>query len=229
MDLVKLVIGVKRRVFRVNDSQSAAADAEYKAKRPGALEAGRFTCIHCGYQSRTSTEIHHWDDDHRNNNDENLRCVCKVCHPHHHVGQASLDASASQVSEHLGKKTYMCALPEMSAAEFGLFQRAIGVALTDPSSSIVAVEILKRLGERAKAVKGTWTTLWPADFAAGMSNLPDNHYSNREAAVQDLRLLFHVDVLRQIGQETKTEHQSIPLSAWSKVARDVGSKVARAE
>ena len=229
MQLVKLVIGIKRRIFRVDDKQSAAADSEYHAKRPQALKAGRFTCIHCGYTSQNSTEIHHWDDNHHNNSEDNLRCNCKMCHPHHHVGQASLDAAASQVSEHLGKKTYMAVVPEMSAAEFALFQRALGVALLDPNTKNIANEILKRLGDRAKAVKGTWGTLWPADFAAAMSNLSDNEYDSRESVVQDLALLFHVDILRQIGSETLKEQTAMPVSVWSKVANDVRAKVSHAD
>src|SRR3989344_4737634 len=141
----KLVIGIKRMRFRANDARRKAADAEYRAIRPGFIEQSNGRCRYCNYSSKKHNEVHHLDDDHHNNDRSNFAIACRACHPYQHIGEPS--KAGDLAGEGLGSATLLAAIPEISAQDLNHLQRAIGAALLDPKEEHAARAILEHLVE----------------------------------------------------------------------------------
>jgi len=217
--MLKLVFGVKRHAFRDNDPRAALADSEYKAKRPGALKRQRHKCAHCDHVSLVHNQIHHANDRHDDNSDENLVCNCELCHPYHHVGELS-QRSASE-SEGTGKQSLVALIPEITPQDLNNIQRAIAFALNDPAEAPIARKILNKLATRASEVRAGWGTAAPADFALVMTKLTDEEYRNREDNLEGLRLVFSPDLLKNFGAKWKDDVASMPVASWEKIAASV--------
>lgn len=217
--LLSLVLGIKRLRFRENDPRRTRADAEFSAKRSGVLSKHQYTCQACGYVSKESAhlDVHHVDDNHHNNEDANLAPACHTCHPYQHVGE--LVRRTDIGGEGLGKSTLIAAIPEVSALDLNLLQRALGAALLDEEEAPIARQVITHLAERASWVKAEFGTFKPADFAGAFAALSDEQYAARQEAVFDLRLLFNEDTLMKLGREMARDCPSMPLQAWPDVAR----------
>jgi intracellular multiplication protein IcmJ len=214
-----LLLGVIRdaRYYRGNNASRERADAEYKARRPAAMAAGKYKCVYCGHQSQKN-ECHHDDGNHANNSPENFRVVDTLCHAYHHLGQRA--ASERNAADNLGDRTIVAAIPEISAEDLNLLQRAAGAALLDEKEAPVARQILQRLAKRAKPVGEAFNTFMPGDFAAAMVKLDDVAYQHRGTVIGPLRMLFHEDLLKNQGQKFKEDFPAVPVSTWDGIAAD---------
>jgi len=226
--MLSLLLGVKRSRFREDDPRRGKADAEFSAKRPGVLAMHNYACAACRYESKQSghMDVHHLDDDHHNNDEKNLAPACHTCHPYQHVGE--LVRRADVGGEGLGKATLIAAIPEISASDLNLLQRAIGVALLDEKEAPVARKMIERLAERPYWVKAEFGTYKPGDFAAAMSDkvLSDAEYAARPDAIFDLRLLFNEETLKRLGREMSLDYPTMPVESWPEVASGVERKSA---
>lgn len=98
-----LILSVKRSTWRCHDERASEADADYQAARPRVLRRDSFTCRFCRFSVRPTRdadlakwsleysgflEVHHINDDHHDNRDENLVTVCPFCHQVFHAGNA---------------------------------------------------------------------------------------------------------------------------------------------
>lgn len=222
--MLSLLLGIKRSRFRENDSRRTRADAEFAAKRPGALRRHNYTCQGCNYESKQGghLDVHHLDDDHHNNADENLAPACHTCHPYQHTGE--LVRRVDVGGEGLGKATLIAAIPELTPADLNLLQRAIGVALLDEKEAPIARQMIELLAERALWVKAEFGTFKPADFAAAFFALKDDEYAARGDAISDLRLLFNEDTTKKLGKQFTVDYPTMPMASWPEVARGVSRK-----
>lgn len=224
--MLKLILSIKRSTFRENDPRASKANAEAKAKRPLALARGNYKCQGCGYTTSSAEpkmDIHHKDDDHHNNSDENLVCACHACHAYQHVGQVG---GKDSPGEDLGDKTILAEVPELSAADFNLLQRAIGAALNDPKEAVMAERLLNVLAERIKPVVADFRTCEPIKFAQAMAQLSPQEYESREEVVKDLRLIFKTTKLKDFGGEFLADNPSMPVESWEAIERSVMSRKA---
>lgn len=219
--MLSLIFGVKRRKLRVNDSRSVKADAELAAKRSGVLAGNGYKCQACSYASRTTghLDVQHVDDDHQNFDPKNLSVACHTCHPYQHVGETVRRADIP--GEGLGRVTLVAAIPEISASDLNLLQRAIGMALLDEDEAPIARKMIVQLSERAKWVKGEFGTYWPKDFGAALEKLTDEEYLHRQESISDLRLLFNEETLRKLGKEMMLDYPSMPVNTWPEVNQSV--------
>lgn len=213
-----LILGIKRKRARQSDAQADAADAALKAKRPGVLNRQRNTCQGCGYVGKQAVhlDVHHVDDDHQNNADENLALACHTCHPYQHIGELAKRTDA--FGEGLGEQTRIATVPEISASDLNLLMRAMGVALNDPEEAKVAKRVLEVLARRMTVTKHTFGTYLPKDFAAGMAQLEHDQYMARSDVLRDQRLVFRDVLLQKFGTEFAADHPTLPLKAWSSVS-----------
>lgn len=97
-----LTLSAKDAVWREADPMSWEADAAFEAVRAPVLGGrstaqGILSCEGCDATTRIGDtakqgyfELHHRDDDHRNNRKENLAVVCPFCHQVHHMGFACM-------------------------------------------------------------------------------------------------------------------------------------------
>lgn len=86
-DNLKLVLGVKRRLSRMNDASADTAEQNFENSRSIIIKRDKWVCKCCGARTvETETakqgyfEIHHIDDNHHNNNPSNLALLCPLCH-----------------------------------------------------------------------------------------------------------------------------------------------------
>src|SRR5260363_247769 len=150
-----LVFSVNRKVWRQDDAGMESADAEYKAKRPVVLAKGDDRCVFCGFRSK-HTEVHHCNDDHTDNRDENLAIADPLCHGTQHIGQVG--------SQRHGVLIYFEDFPH---AEFNHLQRTIAVALEIGSEAEKreALALLQHLDSHAEWIASAWGSAHPSDFA----------------------------------------------------------------
>jgi intracellular multiplication protein IcmJ len=222
--LRNIVMGVIRDAsfYRPNNPLRERADAEYKAVRPAFIKKRDHKCEFCGFQSPKYIECHHSDGNHSNNAESNFVAADTLCHAYHHIGQHG--GRVRFGADALRGVTLCAAVPEVSIADMNLLQRAIGAALLDESSASEAREILKALVSRREPVREAFESFLPEDFAAAMMSMSADAYSNREVVMGDLRLIFHVDVLKHEGQRFLEENASLPISTWDSIARNAHSQ-----
>jgi hypothetical protein len=103
--LPPLILGVKRSTWRMHDPSAEDADAEFEVIKKKVLVRDKYTCQYCRMRTLREEdqkkngvfhkgrfagyfEVHHKDDDHRNNDPDNLLTVCPFCHSVFHCGNA---------------------------------------------------------------------------------------------------------------------------------------------
>lgn len=199
------------------------------------LAASNHVCEACGYESKpdlnskSNLGVYHLDDNHENNDAENLCPACSTCHPYQHVGE-SLKGDVKSISpENMGKITRIAVIPELSARDLNLLQRAIGVALLDESEAPMAKKMMSILIKRQTFAKAEFDSFWPVDFGNAMVGLTDEEYAERTDAMPDLRILFNEDALRSFGAEMLADYPTMPLRSWEQVVESVGRKSQRLE
>jgi len=94
--LPDLIMSAKRSVWRMHD-HAGEADKQFANTRIGSLEAANYTCEFCGFQSSKYQEVHHLDDDHKNNDPRNHGCACPLCHQIFHIGLAGMKSGGELV------------------------------------------------------------------------------------------------------------------------------------
>lgn len=218
MGAIALLLGVIRNpaFYRANSATRAKADAEYRAVRGQSMAAGKYRCIYCGWVSQKSNECHHLDGNHANNAPSNHAVVDSLCHAYHHLGQRA--ASERFAADNLGEQTVLAAVPELSAEDMNLLQRAAGAALLDEQEAPRAREVLRRLARRHECVEQAFGTFRPGDFAAAMVKIDEAAYQHRESVIGRLRMLFHDEVLKNEGRKFKEDFPALPVSTWGRIA-----------
>ena len=231
----RLIIGIKRKVHRQKDGDAKIqqAEAALKSQRKGALEKSNYRCIYCGFRSLKYNEVHHLDDDHHNSTPENMACICKLCHPYHHVGEAARRGKPTGIEEsHLGvqKAIGLIRVPNdhaIPAQDLNHLQRAIAIAMSDPKEAEMAGKVYGLLStpelfqdlatalygpenvaggtdENGKPKKGI-TGVNPVDMAAALSYLTEDEYKERAPVLAPLRVLYHPNRLIEWGRGWKAE------------------------
>jgi len=211
-----IVFSVKRQVWRKNDEHMEAADTEYKAKRDSRLAKGQFQCVFCGFRSK-HTEIHHSNDNHADNRDENLVIADPLCHGTQHIGQVG--------SKRHGIFIHVEALPQ---AELNHLQRTIAVVLetgTD-SEKAEASALLQHLASRGELVVREWGSANPSDFANALLRLDSAGFEKRQSAFAGLGLLYRpVRFLEYVGRWAEELYRTLPTNTWQRIyERAVGTR-----
>lgn len=225
MTKAPLLVGIKRGIHRRDDAFSASADAAFEPVRGKALESARYRCVRCGLESvaapapkrrSSALQVHHLDDDHHNNAPENLAAFCDLDHAVHHIG-----CDAPTTGGHFGwaSKMRIAHIPGLTSEEVNLFQRAIGAALADPGLKEIAQEMLSLLGVMTLPVTDIYASAKSKDFAAAMAAMTDAEYEERK--VDNLRVLFHPDILRAAGAQMVADQPLLATRSWSSVV-DLG-------
>ncbi|SOZ17256.1 HNH endonuclease [Cupriavidus taiwanensis] len=211
-----IVFSVKRHLWRKNDDNMEAADAEYRAKRESRLQKGNYQCVFCGFRSK-HTEIHHKNDNHADNRSENLIVADPLCHGTQHIGQVG--------SKRHGLMIEVGGLPQ---AELNHLQRTIAVVLeigTDAEKR-EASTLLQHLASRGELVIKVWGSANPSDFANAMLELKDHEMEKRESAFAGLGMLYRPSrFVEYIGRWIDELYKSLPTNTWQRIHdRAVGNQ-----
>jgi len=238
-DLPALVMSAKRLVWRMHDHADEADKMFFKIRRP-VLEAFDYTCPYCGHQAEKYQEVHHQDDDHKNNSPRNLACTCPLCHQVFHTGLAGMREGA-----------VLAYVPELTQAELNhlcliiwLLTEVEGNRYADQQESLR----FSRLAARAKDIEGQLSlrhgavllklrtalqgTGFPEELAQKIKlsylsptlisnilmSLDDETYARRGELLGGLRLLPRPARFRpQIAYWADEQDKAMPPFAWHKL------------
>ncbi len=203
-----LVFSVKRKVWRQDDADMEPAHAEYKAKRPVVLAKGDYRCVFCGFRSK-HTEVHHCNDDHADNRDENLAIADPLCHGTQHIGQVG--------SQQHGVLIYF---EDFAHAEFNHLQRTLAVALEigNEAEKREAHALLQHLASRAEQIASAWGSAHPSDFANALLGLNETAFEQRGSSLVHIRLLYKPARLSSVmGRWVDESYASLPVDTWERI------------
>ncbi len=177
------VFGVKRTVWRKDDEHADVADAGFTTVRTEVLQRDNYTCRFCGFKAGKYQEVHHIDDNHKNNDPQNLLTVCNLCHQVHHLGMCAMRNGG-----------FIAAIPELTQTEVNNLVRAIHVAeyvadaaVRDKLKSLFAIFQFRGC-DTLKALYGVDISN-PYALAETLSTCPDDIYAKRAELFAPLRLV----------------------------------------
>lgn len=211
--LEPLVLSVKRGRFRFDDPNANASDAAFKQIRPQILRRDKFTCCFCGFRAPKYQEVHHRNDDHDENTEQNLVTACVLCHMTHHIGFA-------------GQKQRGCLIyldPEIGCTQAGLNNLVrglwIGARSREKEVQVHSISLLSRMlkaSVSARRMIGTSDATVLGDYLLG---LPDREYARRAEALSGIYLLpLKEGYEKHIEYWDKGVFNSIPARTWPQLA-----------
>lgn len=234
--LPELVMSAKRSVWRMHD-HADDSDKIFRQIRLPILSAGNYTCCFCGHKSDKYQEVHHGDDDHKNNSPSNLHLSCPLCHQVFHLGLAGMKEGGDLVY-----------LPELTQAELNQLALVIWlVSVADPSQFKDAQQamLFTRLAGRAKTLEGMLgnrrgtvllrlkaalkETQFPAEYidkiklshlsptllSNALMGLSDDLYAKRADLLGGLRLYPNATRFRErIAHWSEEQSAVLPIPAW---------------
>lgn len=240
--LPPLVMSAKRAVWRMHDHANEADKAFAKVRRP-VLEAYDYRCPYCGHQAEKYQEVHHKDDDHKNNSPDNLACDCPLCHQVFHIGLAGMREGAvlAYVPELTqAELNHLCLmiwlLTEVKSDRYANHPESVRITrlvsrakeidaqlwIRNGAVLLIMQAALKDVGfpeEMAKKVKLSYIS--PTLLANVLMNLDDDTYARRGELLGGLRLLPRPVPFRpQIEYWAGEQDKSMPPFAWHKLVED---------
>jgi intracellular multiplication protein IcmJ len=138
-----LVMSAKRSVWRMNDHGGEGADKDFQRLRSAILDACGGRCEFCQVAFARYQEVHHGDDDHRNNARENLFGACPLCHQVFHIGLAGMTDGA-----------YIIYAPELTQAEVNQVSLLIWIVDSTSDSAVTGDHLFKRIRASAQKLRG---------------------------------------------------------------------------
>lgn len=161
------VMGVKRRLWRMDDEHAPESDQLFMAKKQHVLQRDNYACCYCDFMCISYLEVHHRDNDHSNNDDNNLETACNLCHQVFHIGFAALRGTC-----------YLAYIPELTQTEvIHLVRQAImlpivnGEGYADQAKSLLAI-FESRSDYIRQQMRSDLAT--PATLAQFLSEYPEN-------------------------------------------------------
>lgn len=234
-----LVMSAKRSVWRMHD-HADEADKVFRQMRKSILDAFENKCVYCTHLSAKYQEVHHGDDDHKNNKPENLWCTCPLCHQVFHMGLAGMKDGADIVY-----------VPELSQAEVNQLALVIWLVteteegrFKDPQEKLY----FSRLAGRAKTIQGMLENrrgtvqlklkaalketrfppelidkiklshLTPTLFSNVLMSLDDETYEKRASLLGGLRMLPKPARFRErIAHWSSEQDAVLPVPSWDRL------------
>lgn len=217
--MTELIPGVSRNVWRDNDPQAVAADAEYRAKRPSALARHRHTCQSCAVQSGDGMEVHHQDCNHANNSEENLQPACVFCHPVNHIGELAGRYTRVDQSEVAGMAVRLSYLPDLKQSDLSHLLRTIGHVLNNGSEEQKqhAAALFDQLTGYARYIESAWGTSKASHFAIALRESSANAYAGRGVTMAGVRVVFSLEAVKRLAARFSKEFATLPIPSWESI------------
>jgi hypothetical protein len=154
------------------------ADKTFQVVRKEVLVRDDHTCLGCGVTMRKYLEVHHIDDDHKNNDYANLATLCPVCHSCFHIGRAGI-----------AEEGLLVWLPHVPQFRLNAFAYAVHVAMRsdDPTVKSLAVGVQKTILRTQDIVLERIGNTSPTTLANTLMSLGEKDYQNRNALLGGLR------------------------------------------
>jgi len=217
----------------MDDHGGEGADKEFARVRASILDACGGVCEFCTLTSGKYQEVHHGDDNHRNNKAENLFGSCPLCHQVFHLGLAGMrdggtviyapEFTQAEINQIALLIWTIDATKDAVSNEMPLFKR-IHAAASKLSGELenrrgtVLLRLNKYLKENKlipEGMKPALSHFSPSLFANILMSLDDETYDKRADLLGGLRLLprktrFANRVVHWRDEQSKT----MPIKDW---------------
>ena len=206
----KIILSVKRGMFRVDDPESEMSDREFKKVRSDVLKRDKNTCQYCGFESSKFQEVHHIDDNHANNDMSNLITTCSLCHMCHHIGYAGVE-----------RKGWMIWLdPELgfSQSDLNSLIRQAWIAETSDNKEIkfACQSLCSKLQSQIISATRRLGDADPAMLGSHMMKLNEEQYSRRSQVLKGIYFLPRKEGFkRQFEYWASVQNKNNPTSKWA--------------
>lgn len=225
-----LILSSNRKSWKMSSTHGTAFDKEYKDNNGNAgknktkwdeiWSRDKYKCYFCGFESKKHQEIHHLNDDHKDNSSDNLVTICPLCHQSFHL---------DTVSNTNGGKIIW--LPEFSQQELNYLSRAIFIAIDQAekyeSENVEILGFMKiarmlenSLTERSLVVEQQIQNgaSDPSIFANALINMNDKQYEKRFTFLKPFKLLsFKSRFPIQTKYWKNNTFKDIPVETWEKL------------
>jgi intracellular multiplication protein IcmJ len=174
---MRLMIGSKRGRWRANQGVESA-DRDFAMLKPKAVARDKGACVFCGVKIK-GMHVHHINDNHEDNRQENFATVDDLCHAVNHVGL-------------LGKSGSIVYMPGVSQVDISHLIRTAVVAISFGGEiGNKAQRLIDLMIERFSVpVAQIFGTSNPADFGNALIALSDDDYAARDKVLRDIRIMF---------------------------------------
>lgn len=174
--------GVKRQMWRKDDDHAHLADQAFAPVRENVLRRDAYTCRFCTFKAAKYQEVHHFDDNHANNDPSNLLTVCNLCHQVHHLGMCGMRNAG-----------FIAAIPELTQVEVNHIARAYFVSMMvgDQNAKDRLTGLYALFRARADLLKSAFNLdiSSPLLFAEILSVCDDKLYAERSKSIETLRIV----------------------------------------
>lgn len=213
MKIKKILLSVKRSQFRCDDPSSDEADNEFISVRKDILERDNYTCQFCNFRATKFQDIHHIDDNHKNNTPENLVTICCLCHACHHLGLSGV----------MQKGFIIYLDPELNISQAELNQAIrvlwIGEDGENRDVSLASINMLSRIYKATVTARRKIGTSDPTILGDYLLNLDEYRYNNREKPMQGLYFLPSKKGFEKQFEYWKTEvFKGLTSNTWAVIA-----------
>jgi intracellular multiplication protein IcmJ len=219
-----LILSATRKSWKMSSTHGTEFDKEYQKKHKTIWDKiwnrDGFKCYYCSFYSKKHQEIHHLNDDHRDNSLDNLVTVCPLCHQSYHLDTAS--------NTNGGKIIW---LPEFSQQELNYLCRAIFIAIEEAeiaetqNRDVVGFAKIARmletsLSERSLIVEQHFQNgaSDPSVFANALINMSEEQYEKRSQFLSSFKLL-HMKTRFPVQTKYWKNYlfTDIPVDSWVKL------------
>lgn len=176
------VIGVRRHKWRMDDDHELINSESLQTVRDAVFKRDNFTCRFCTFKASKYQEIHHFNDDHKNNNPDNLLTCCNLCHQNFHIGTCAQNSAG-----------FFALLPELTQAEVNHISRVYFVnqligeqQVKDKLTGLYA--LFRARGDNLKNAFGLDLST-PTFFAQVLSVIDESIFAKRGEIMESLRLV----------------------------------------
>lgn len=201
-----LLLSVKRKTWRKDAQSTESSDEAHRATRPRILERDRNTCQYCGFKSSKS-EVHHENDDHTDNRDENRVTACPLCHGVFHIGQVGISGHGR-----------LAHVPGLSQLDLNHLQRTIAMMLHlgDREQKQEAQQLLMLLASKGNGVKEAWGTSQPHHFGSALLRAEPGIFERRDDFFRDVALIYKPERFAGFVHSWAEEaYRALPPSTWN--------------
>lgn len=183
-DLMPIVLGAKRETWRMGEADHDRDD-EFRAIRPKILQRDNYTCRFCGFRSLSYQEVHHLNDDHRDNRPDNLFTACPFCHMCFHIGYAGLMREGFLIWVDGTNPPPQHAINNIARALYMADKRG------DPPFPVAISMLLEQINARRQLCEQKFGSSNPLVLGDALIAMTDEEYGRRELSLRHIRFFPH--------------------------------------
>lgn len=206
----EITLTADKKNWSVPVNHGSNTDKSVLDLRKKILERDDYTCNFCGFRAKSFQEIHHVDQNHSNNDERNLVCICPLCHQNFHLVSASITGG--------GKIIW---LPEFSQTSLNHLCRTIFILIhkegENPKMGGLARTVYASLDARAGVIENQYA-VGASDcgtFAQALIKIKDANKEVKQKNIEHFKMLpCYPRFQNAVDYWTKDMYQNLPFEKW---------------